>query len=334
MKNRLLIFILIICLAFPIFVSCDNNNEGTIKVTDQIGNEVTIKEYPTKIVSGYYISTSACLALGLKNNLVGIEIDNEKRPIYQKSASELTTYPNVGSAKNFDVEKCISLKPDLVILPKKAKDSKLALNEVGIPVIVVNPESQTLLEEMITLIGKITNTESKAQELISYYHDKIQFLESKTKTISYKPTIYMCSTSEYLRGASTSMYQNDIIELAGGINVIEDNSGNFVNVSYEQLLALNPDIIIVPTNATATSDPTYISNMLNDTIIEDVSAIKNNKVFVMPSGYESWDTPVPSGILGALWLLNKLHPNIYSDSDFKNDVNDFYKTFYSFNANF
>ena len=74
-----------------------------ITVTDQAGREVTIEQAPERLVSGYYISTSALIALDLEDRLVGIEAKADKRAIYRLSAPELIDLPNVGTAKEFDL---------------------------------------------------------------------------------------------------------------------------------------------------------------------------------------------------------------------------------------
>ena len=94
-----------------------------VTLTDQAGREVTIASQPETLVSGYYISTSLLIALGLEDNLVGIEAKADTRPIYQLSAPELLELPSVGTAKEFDLEGCTALEPDLVILPLKLKDA-------------------------------------------------------------------------------------------------------------------------------------------------------------------------------------------------------------------
>ena len=124
-----------------------------ITVTDQAGREVTIEQAPERLVSGYYISTSALIALDLEDRLVGIEAKADKRAIYRLSAPELIDLPNVGTAKEFDLEGCAALEPDLVILPLKLKDAAKTLEDLGFPVLLVNPEDQAQLEEMISLIA-------------------------------------------------------------------------------------------------------------------------------------------------------------------------------------
>ena len=88
-----------------------------LTVTDQAGRQVTIEKAPEKLVSGYYISTSLLIALGLEDQLVGIEAKAAKRAIYRLSAPELIDLPSVGTAKEFDLEGCAALAPDLVSCP-------------------------------------------------------------------------------------------------------------------------------------------------------------------------------------------------------------------------
>lgn len=139
-----------------------------VTVTDQAGREVVIEEEPQKLVSGYYISTSLLIALGLEDRLVGIEAKADTRPVYQLSAPELLELPSVGTAKEFDLEGCAALEPDLVILPLKLQDSADALEELGITALVVNPEDQELLNETIKLVGTASNTQEKAQSLLNF----------------------------------------------------------------------------------------------------------------------------------------------------------------------
>lgn len=94
-----------------------------LTVTDQLGREVTIETEPKTLASGYYISTSLLIALGVQDELVGVEAKADKRTIYSLSAPELQSLPSIGTAKEFDLEGCAALTPDLVIVPAKLKDS-------------------------------------------------------------------------------------------------------------------------------------------------------------------------------------------------------------------
>ena len=137
-------------------------------LTDQLGRTVTLEQTPQRIVSGYYISSRALIALGLEDKLVGIEAKANKRPIYSLSAPALIDLPNVGTAKEFDLEGCAALEPELVILPLKLKDAAKTLEDLGFPVLLVNPEDQAQLEEMISLIAAATNSQSSAPRKLRF----------------------------------------------------------------------------------------------------------------------------------------------------------------------
>ena len=308
-----------------------------VTVKDMAGREVTLEKQPDRIVSGYYISSSACIALGLTDKMVGIEDKSAKRPIYKLAAPALIDLPNVGSAKAFDLEACIATEPDLVILPMKQKDTAQTLQEMGIATLLVLPESHEQLIEMFTLIGTATNTVKQAEKLISYYNTKLSAVAELTRDIpdDEKPVVYLGSTGDILRTAPREMYQASLITTAGGKNsgdVLEGSS--WTDIDNETFLTMNPDIIVIPTDNFAVSSPDYTAeDVMNNPTFSDVTAVKNSAVYQMPIGYEAWDSPVPSGILGTLWMLKTLHPELYPAEQFAADVNEFYTVFYGFSVN-
>lgn len=297
-----------------------------VTLTDQAGRQVTIEEEPQRIVSGYYISSSLLIALGLADRMVGIEAKADSRNIYSLAAPELIELPNVGTAKEFNLEGCIALEPDLVILPLKLSEPAEALAELGIPVLLVNPESSELLEEAITLVAAATGTVDKGEELLAYYADKSQELATLLEGVEEKPTVYLAGNSDMLSTAPASMYQSSLITAAGGENVageIEDNY--WVTVSYEQLIAWDPDYIVIVPEASYT-----VEDLVNTPQLSALTAVQEGRVYAMPSAFEAWDSPVPSGILGTMWLCSLLHPELYSFETMQTEAADFYKTFYGF----
>lgn len=303
----------------------DKETEWPVVITDHLGREVTIEEKPEKLISGYYISTSMLIALGLEDNLVGIEAKADTRPIYSLAAPQLLGLPNVGTAKEFDLEGCVALEPDLVILPTRLKDAVESLEKFKINTIAVNPEDMDLLKEALTMVGKATGTENKANELIDCYDKKLA--EMKGLAIEEK-TVYLGGNSDFLSTATGQMYQDDMIGSAGAINVAADIDDTYwATISYEQLLGYNPDVIVIVPEAAYTKE-----DILNDKKLAPLKAVQNDKIYVMPDSFEAWDSPVPSGILGTMWLTSVLNEKNYSFDSFKEDVVEFYETFYDFTS--
>lgn len=299
---------------------------GPIVLTDQAGREVTLEGPAQTLVSCYYITTYATIALGVDNRVVGLENKPESRPIYQMAAPELLEQASVGTLKEFNVEAAAALDPDLVIMPLKLQNYVSALEELNIPVLIVNPESHDLLVEMLTLIGKACGVEDRAKELTDYYGEQLSRMEELTKDCE-EPVVYMGANSTYLETAPKDMYQSTLIDIAGGVNAAGELEGDYwTQVSYESLLAMAPDVFILPTAAEYTVD-----DVKNDPQLSQLPAVVNDAVYAMPKGIEEWDSPIPSGILGTMWLTSVLHPDVYPFETFVSDAQDFYKTFYGFN---
>lgn len=320
-----------VCLTMIIALSaCSSNSESSktkdtkITLTDQADRKITLDQPAKKIVSTYYITTYACLALQIGDQIVGLEQKANTRPIYSMAKPELLNLPQVGSMKGLDIEAIAKLEPDLVILPMKLKDNVDALTDLGIQVLIVNPESHDLLVEMLDLIAQATGSEKQAQALTDYYDKQIKKITEFDN--SKKQAVYIGSNSSYLETAPGSMYQSKLIETAGGINVAKNLEGDYwTGISYETLLKLNPEIIIIPAGATY-----GVQDIIGDSQLISLDAVKNNAVYQMPKSIEEWDSPVPSGILGTMWLTSVLHEEDYPFEQFVKDAVTFYKSFYGF----
>ena len=296
-----------------------------ITLTDQAGRTVTLEQPAESIVSCYYISTYATIALGLKDKIVGLENKADTRALYALAAPELPQLTQVGTLKELNVEAVAALEPDLVIMPQKLIDNAQTLEDLGITVMIVNPETQEGLETMLTLIGEACGASDQAQALIDYNHTQLERAAEMTAELE-KPSVCLLGNSSYLSVAPAAMYQNDLIEQAGGVNAAASIGEDYwADVSYETLLALAPEVLVIPSAASYTAE-----DVMNDPQLADLPAVQNGAVYTMPQGLDEWDSPTPSGILGVLWLTSVLHPEAYPFEEFTADAQAFYQTFYGF----
>ena len=292
-----------------------------VTVTDAAGREIVIEEAPETLVSGYYISTSVLIALGLEDKLAGIEAKANSRPIYALAAPELLELPSVGTAKEFDMETCLSLEPDLVVLPLKLRDAADTLEEMGVDALLVNPEDMALLKETVSLLAAATGADASA--LLACYDEKEAFL-TELLADAERPSVYLAGNSSYLSTAGAAMYQNTLIELGGGTNVAAEIEDSYwTEISYEQLLAWDPEVIVIAAEAEYTRD-----DLINDEQLQDVAAVVSGRVYALPDSIEAWDSPVPGAVLGSLWMANARHADAYSWEQFASDAAAFYAEFY------
>jgi iron complex transport system substrate-binding protein len=163
---------------------------------------------------------------------------------------------------------------------------------------------------MVTLIGRATNTEARADELLSFISAQSDRLTADLADTA-DPKVYLAGNSGMLSTAGDAMFQSDMIRLAGGENVAAEITDTYwVETSYEQILTWNPEYIILASDAAYTAE-----DVLNDANLADCDAVKNGNVYQMPAKAEAWDSPVPSGILGSVWLASVLHPDICTEAE-------------------
>lgn len=337
MKHSIIDRILCCLLAFSmVFALCGCKQESTsesdvtsgsfpLTLTDQAGREVTLDKQPETLVSGYYISSSILIALGQADKLVGIEAKAYKRNIYRLAAPELMDLPSVGSPKEFDLEGCAALKPDLIVLPLKLKEAAAALEELGLKALLINPENTEQLYEAIELLGKATGAEEQAAALLSA-NQQMQSDLSAMIGDTQAPSVYLGGNSSFLSTIGSGMYQNSLIENAGGVNVAKDIEDTYwVEISYEQLLAWNPEVIILAAEASYSAE-----DVLADSNLAQCDAVKNGRVYAMPKDIEAWDSPLPGSVLGSIWMAGVLHGDKVSSEYYENAVAAFYETYYGF----
>lgn len=303
----------------------EDETQYPVTVTDQLGRQVVIEKEPEKLVSGYYISSSLLIALGQQEKLVGIEAKADTRPIYALAAPQLLELPSVGTAKEFDLEGCAALEPDLVIVPAKLKESIPAMEELGLTVVEVNPEDWELFAEAAELLGTVTNTKARASELLA---DADKYLDQLQTSLEQeeKPSVYLAGNSSLLSTAGGAMYQDELIVHAGGVNVAAELSDSYWSeISYEQLIAWDPEYIILAADADYTVDL-----ILEDEQLKECTAVKNGHVYQIPGNIEAWDSPVPGSVMGSLWLGSVLHPETYSADEYRQAAVNFYEKYYGF----
>ncbi|MBE5101917.1 ABC transporter substrate-binding protein [Priestia aryabhattai] len=219
-----------------------------VKVKDARDKEITLKKQPKKIVSLMPSNTEIVYALGLDKELVGVTSNDD----YPKSVKKKA---QVGDM-NVNAEKVIALNPDLVL----AHASSMGVSDevfkqiesAGIPVFVVK-DSTTFdtVYDSITQIGKLTGKTKEANQTIKDMKEKVASIEKKAKTISKedrkKVWIEVSGAPEiYTTGKGTFM--NEMLTMIGADNVAASEKG-WVKFSEEQVVKLNPDVIIATYDA-------------------------------------------------------------------------------------
>lgn len=281
-----------------------------------------------RVITTYKPATDIVLALGGKDKLVGVNDGAKKDPLLVKLDENL---PNklveIGSKKNgINIEQIVALKPDVVILypTKESDDIMKKLADQNIKVISINPESIASLQADIIKVGDAIGEVEKSKKLVSYYKEKIEDVTKKLTTVKEKKTVYLAGAHGILSTCSGDFYQHEMIEAAGGIDVAAKLKGGWNDVSVEQVIAWNPEVIASVMYCQDGSP----AQIMEKAELQTVRAVKDKKVYQIPSNIAPWDMPQPSSILAILWMSKTLYPEEFKDLDIQVVTNKFYSDFY------
>lgn len=241
--------------------------EFPVSIKDGSGTNVTIPKEPQRIVSLIPSNTEIVFALGLGAKVVGVsDVDNYPE--------EVKNLPKVGGME-INVEKVLSLKPDLVLASTTNGQVVNNLRKVGLNVLVVDANNLAQTYESFRLIGKATGTADAAEQLIEQMESvkkditekiaSIPATERKKVWVELDPMLYTAGKETYI---------DEILTLAGGTNIIEEKG--WPQINQEEVISLNPDVILI-TYADYVKDA--VSQVKNRAAWKDVTAVKTGQVY-------------------------------------------------------
>jgi iron complex transport system substrate-binding protein len=264
--------------------------------------------------------------------------------------ADLPVLVETGTAINY--ETLASLDPDVIILREGAwafsagsdealKKTVTTIESLGIPlVILVGPpfqESPTIdhISEEIRLVGEVFSREEDADTLASYLDNQIKEIRKRTADVpeDEKPRMMQLGLSPRARqgGGAGMAWGGDTIEsyfieeIANAKNAYE-GTGAFVVISTEQILALNPDVIVLPTAqgyhpASELYTAPYYQNL------QELTAVKNHRVYALPWTPYNWAKRLEYPI-EAMVIAKAAYPDRFADVQVHEWVFEFYQTVY------
>lgn len=264
-----------------------------LTLTDDLGRKVTVKAEPARIISVLPSNTETLCAIGACAKLVGVDD-------YSDFPAQVTKLPKVGGLYDPNVEKIVSLRPDLVIVSKYGKLTE-QLDKLGVPTLAVNPESYADVFSKTTLLGRIVNREAQAKTLNIQMQREIAKVEILTKNAVRKPTTYFeIDPTPYSIGPNSFM--GTLLTKAGARNVIPASLGDFPKVDPELIVKQNPQLILGTDLKTAAARPGW----------KTITAVKTGKVVELPKELNTiLGRPGPRLPQALRGLAKIVHPELF-----------------------
>ena len=286
-------------------------NPGTISVIDDVGNNVTITSYPDRIVSLAPATTEILFGLGLTDKIVGtVSYSGYATDVQDTIEAENITV--VGTFNKVNVELVTGLQPDLIVASGAYQQSlaeKFA--EEGKTVVILNPTEFSGILADITLLGKITGQNQNATAIVDSMQSRVDEIMAKTSGLD-KPGVYVeyyVDKNGYSSYGAKS-YINELISMAGGVNVFAGFQGQYVTTSTEEVLKANPQIIIISKGVMSS-----LSGITPDSIKargswDNVDAVKNNKIYEVNEALITiWGPRIVNGLEE---LAEVIHPEVFN----------------------
>lgn len=366
------VFLLIISL---VLTACGGPSDGkkdaaqggeNIEITDVSGQTVTLKKPAERVVvqwsasGGAFLTMAALEGKDVAKTIVGIDpmlskFRTDMWDQFKKDVPELEKIPVIGTVndKTFDTEKVISLNPDVIFIPLNMKDQyesdyKPKLDAAGITTIYIDYHAEKLEnhQKSIEAIGKALGKEERAEEIKSFYTDRLTKVLDRVKNINKtKPTVYIEAGNEgpetFGVSYSEKVAWGALATRVGGDLITKDVVKSAEPVNPEFVLDRNPDIIMItgsywPKKASSMrlgfdTDEARSQELLKAFTTErkgwdTLKAVTNKKVFSAHHGLprEVYDVAVFE------YLAKIFYPEEFSDVNPENTLKEFYDKFLPF----
>jgi len=274
-------------------VACGPGETGEgLGVVDDFGQSIAAGAPPARIVSLSPATTEILFALGAGPRLVG-------RTHWDTAPDSATAIPDLGDGIRPNVEAILGARPDLVVLyaSEENRDAARAVRAAGASVVSLRVNSIADFARTTRLLGVLVGDTARARTIVDSVTGTLDRVRASTRALPH-PSAFLLGYEHPLLAIGSGSFLSELIEIAGGRNVFDDLSGPSPEISFEELLRRNPDVVIVT--------PSQMASIGAEARWRTLPAIRAGRLLVM-------DTSVimrPGVRLGeaAVSLARLLHP--------------------------
>lgn len=309
----------------------------TREITDMAGRKVTVPA-AENIESVFSAGPVAAIFLYMvaPDKLLGwnYELNDVEKSIILDKYQDL---PNFGMGDAVNYEAVIAANPTIAINSGKINDTMVsdcdALSEsLGIPVVAVDNELNNSAEAF-RFMGELLGVEDHAEELAQYAEQVFTDINVLSDIPEEKKvSVYFGNGEDSLETAPRGSQHAQILDAINAVNVadLELGDGSRVQISAEQLLAWDPDVIVVNGEPKADkSGNSAAEDILSNPDYASLKAVQDQKVYGTPNAPFSWvDRPAgPNRLIGMRWFSALIYPE-YIKCDINEEIHKFFDLFY------
>ena len=269
--------------------------------TDYMGRPFEFATPPQRIVSHVPSITETLFALGLVDRIVGVSD-------YCDYPEEAKAKPKIGGYFTPSIEKIVSLNPDLVLTDGHVS-YMTQLDSLGIPLVVIDPKDMNGVLSDIELLGNITDSQQKAQEITSDMRNRIDAVVNIVGNATRPRVFYVFDATDPTKPwtAGPGSFVDSLIILAGGENVAASASGPWIQFNMEELVNSDPEIILVDsTMGTAVISPAQLKELPG---WQETTAVKEERIYTIDG--DLVNRTGPRIVQGLEQMARLIHPELF-----------------------
>ena len=296
----------------------------TRKVTDMKGVEVEIPMEVNTYVESWFAHNEVDLMLKKAEGMLITSATPEKFPWMYAICPNFYNAKSTEFSTDMNLEEIIAAKPDVVF--GSNEDYREMFTNAGIPFINCMFTNYDELKKSVKLTAEVFGGDAIkiADDYIAYLDERTSWVAERTASIPEDQRLSVAHGSSVYElnfdGANTII--DEWIKFSGGKNAAgQEVEGNLKNISIEQVMAWDPDVLI-------TGKPqAEVEKIMGDAAWANLSAVKNNKVYSNPKGAFAWDRYGVDAALQPQWCAQILYPDLFTDFSIRDEVKKFYSTF-------
>lgn len=300
-------------------------------IVDDYGRVVQVPDNITKIYAASPPISMSLLAFN-PDLLVGLNTsfnEQQKRFVGDLATKKVVGgFMGQGRTPNFEI--LASLNPDVVVMWGRMTGYEQILQKFekfNIPVLFVKNDSIYDLISQFDLYAKLTGDINRAKKLISYTKESLSLVETMKEELSSQKKVryYFAQGLDGQYSECKGSFHLEPFTYASSVNALDCKSKSnygMERISLETILISNPDVIVA-------MEKTFVDTIYNNPQWQTLKAVKEKKVFLVPSIPFNYISRPPSfmRLLGIRWLINSFYPSLATKS-FEKEKEEFEKVFF------
>ena len=280
---------------------------GAITLTDGLNRKVTLTAPAQKIVSLAPSNTEILFYLGAGAQVIG-------RDEFSDFPAEVKSLPSVGgSMGKYNLEAIANLKPDLVLLASiNTAEQVKALTDLNLNVFyLANPTDINGMYANLQLVAQLVGKGDQTETLIQSLKGRVDAVTAKLAKVTTRPRVYYeldfsNPTKPYTAGPGS--FVDSLLLQAGGENIAAGLKGQYAEISVEEIVAKNPQVILLGDTAYS-NPPVTPENAAQRSGWDALDAVKNKQVFAFDDNLVS--RPTARLVDGLEAIAKLIHPEAF-----------------------